>query len=131
VLPEAGHNQVVVLAGGFGSLAGAADEDIFRDRVEEAAPWPRMRVLLVRDPDELPGVARKAATVHAVAERHGVPSSELTGEGERPLDRLGRMVALTDFASVYLALMQGIDPTPIEPIVLLKAGSAERTGDDR
>jgi hypothetical protein len=30
-----------------------------------------------------------------------------------------------DFATVYLALAQGIDPSPIAPIVALKAGLAE------
>jgi hypothetical protein len=33
-------------------------------------------------------------------------------------------VAPTDFASVYLALLEGTDPTPIEPIDTLKASIA-------
>ena len=37
--------------------------------------------------------------------------------------RLASLVAPLDFASVYLALVQGIDPSPVEPIVALKGGS--------
>jgi glucose/mannose-6-phosphate isomerase len=37
------------------------------------------------------------------------------------LERLASLVGLVDFASVYLALAYGIDPTPVAAITELKA----------
>lgn len=127
-LTEVHHNQVVVMAGRFGHLA-TDDEDIFRDRVEDDADGRghlRMRVLLLRDTDEVPQVARRREATHVVAERYGVAVDELAAEGDHPLDRLASLVAPLDFASAYLALLQGIDPSPIEPIVMLKTPPKEK-----
>jgi glucose/mannose-6-phosphate isomerase len=131
-LTEVHHNQVVVMAGVFGSLGGeVAEDDIFRDRVDDGPGWPRMRLLVLRDTDELPQVAARAAASHRVAEEYAVPSGELHAEGEHPLTRLASLVAPLDFATVYLALLQGIDPSPIAPIVALKGASLRDRSDDR
>ena len=119
VLPEAHHNQVVVLAGRFGAGA-AAGGDIFRDRVEDAGGWPAIRLLLLRDSQELPELARRREATSELAEQYDVGVQELAATGEHAVARLASLVAPTDFASVYLALLQGTDPTPIEPIVSLK-----------
>jgi glucose/mannose-6-phosphate isomerase len=132
VLTEVHHNQVVVMAGVFGSLGGeVAEDDIFRDRVDDGPGWPRMRLLVLRDTDELPQVAARAEASHRVAERYAVPSSELHAEGEHPLTRLASLVAPLDLATVYLALLQGVDPSPIEPIVALKGTGLHDRSDDR
>jgi glucose/mannose-6-phosphate isomerase len=55
-----------------------------------------------------------------LAERFDVAVDVLRAEGEHAVTRLASLVAPLDFASVYLALLQGIDPSPIEPIVVLK-----------
>ena len=69
--------------------------------------------MLLRDTDEEPGGRGAARTRRTgLAERYGVAVSELAAEGEHPLERLASLVALLDFATVYLALAQGIDPTP-------------------
>jgi glucose/mannose-6-phosphate isomerase len=125
-LTEVHHNQVVVMAGVFGALSGeTGEDDIFRDRVDDGPGWPRMRLLVLRDTDEIPAVARRADASHQIAEEYAVPSTELRAEGEHPLSRLASLVAPLDFATVYLALALGIDPSPIEPIVLLKRAGAE------
>jgi len=124
-LTEVHHNQVVVMAGPFGELAGQDDDDIFRDRVEDASAFPRMRLLLLRDSEEVPEVARRREATRGVAQRYGVAVEELAAEGEHPLHRLISLVAPLDFASAYLALLQGIDPSPIEPIVVLKSAPRE------
>jgi glucose/mannose-6-phosphate isomerase len=124
-LTEVHHNQVVVMAGRFGLLGAEGDDDIFRDRVEDPSPWPRMRLLLLRDTDEVPEVTRRAEATAPLAERYDVPVGELRAEGEHPVARLASLVAPLDFASVYLALLKGIDPTPIEPITVLKSRAPE------
>ena len=123
-LPEVHHNQVVVMAGRFGSLA-ESEEDIFRDPFEDPEPGgdrPRMRLLLLRDTEEVEQVARRADATVALAERFDVAVDVLRAQGDEPLLRLASLVAPLDFASVYLALLQGLDPSPIEPIVALKSG---------
>ncbi len=64
----------------------------------------------------------------SLAERYGVPSGRLRASGDHPLLRLASLVAPLDFASVYLALLQGVDPTPIEPIDVLKGTAAGGRG---
>jgi glucose/mannose-6-phosphate isomerase len=129
-LTEVHHNQVVVMAGVFGSLGGeVAEDDIFRDRVDDGPGWPRMRLLVLRDTEELPQVTARAEASHRVAEEYAVPSSELAAEGEHPLSRLASLVAPLDFATVYLALLQGIDPSPIAPIFLLKGSPSTADGE--
>ena len=130
-LTEVHHNQVVVMAGRFGSLAEAT-EDIFRDPFEDPEPGgdrPRMRVVLLRDTEEVEQVARRADATVALAERFDVAVDVLRAEGDEPLLRLASLVAPLDFASVYLALLQGLDPSPIEPIVALKSGVLGTGGD--
>jgi len=46
---------------------------------------------------------------------------EVWSQGEGVLARMLSAVCIGDFASVYLALLRGVDPTPVETISLLKA----------
>lgn len=117
-IPEANHNQVVTFDGPF--VATASDDDIFRDRVEEPEVM-RLQLLLVRDPQgEHPQVTRRADVSRELAADRGMRVQELVAEGSSPVERLASLVGLVDYASVYLALLQGIDPTPIESITALK-----------
>jgi len=130
-LTEVHHNQVVVMAGRFGSL-GEAQEDIFRDPFEDPVPGgdrPRMRVVLLRDTEEVQQVSRRADATVELAQRFEVAVDVLRAQGDEPLLRLASLVAPLDFASVYLALLQGLDPSPIEPIVALKSGAVGAGGD--
>lgn len=123
VLPEAGHNQVVALDGAFG--AAAAEADLFADRVsaERAAG---LHLVLLRDPAEHPQVALRRVAAVDVAEQRGVRVTQLEAEGESPVERLASLVGLADFATTYLALLLGIDPTPVGAINELKARVADR-----
>jgi glucose/mannose-6-phosphate isomerase len=130
VLPEAHREAAAVVAGHFGALA-TGPEDIFRDPFEDGElERVRLKILLLRDTDELPEAARRRVATRSVADRFGVPVEDMAAEGEHPLERLATLVAPLDFASVYLALLQGIDPSPIEPIALLNAASATRSQED-
>lgn len=131
VLPEAHHNQVVSLAGryGRGRLVGSAGRDgagrdsgadLFRDRVEDEPGFPSLRLMLLRDTEELPQVARRREATVALARDYDVGLTELAATGRHPVARLASLVQPIDFATVYLALLQGIDPTPIDPITALK-----------
>ncbi len=102
VLPEALHNQVVTFS------------------APRSAGLP-IRLVLLRDTVEQPQVAIAADEAEALAQESGVRVSRLTAVGEHPLERMASLCAIGDFASVYLGLLGGVDPTPIAPIETLKA----------
>jgi glucose/mannose-6-phosphate isomerase len=117
VLPEANHNQVVTFDGAL--AGGVADDDLFRDRVEEAAPL-RLRLVVVRDDVDDETAARRADVSAEVASARGIPVSVLSAQGGPAIERLASLVGLLDYASVYLGLAYGVDPTPILAIDELK-----------
>jgi glucose/mannose-6-phosphate isomerase len=117
-VPEANHNQVVALDGPF---VGHDSSDIFRDPVEDGAGPARLRLVLLRDSDEHPQDARRADVSQDLAERRDVAVDVLRAHEGLPVVRLASLIGLADWASVYAAIALGIDPSPIGPIVELKA----------
>lgn len=121
VLPEANHNQVVTFDGPFGALAGSGSEqELFRDRPDEPDA-ARLRLVLLRDTEEHPQVTRRREASRELAHARGIAVTELVAQGKSPLERFAALVGLPDFATVYLALLCGFDPTPIDAIGELKA----------
>jgi glucose/mannose-6-phosphate isomerase len=113
---DAGHGQLPALDGVFGLRHGGdADglEDFFRDRVEDPVESPKLRLVLLRDVVEQPLIAARAtATLDIMGER-GLPVTVIDAEGTSPLERLAGLVAFGDYVSAYLALLLGLDPTPV------------------
>src|SRR5437764_758061 len=70
-LPEAHHNQVVALDGTM--AGGSADDDIFRDRVDEDSPV-RLRLVLLDDETE---ETSRAEISEEVAQARGVAVTRL------------------------------------------------------
>jgi len=71
-----------------------------------------MRLVLVADPDEDQQVAAQRDAVTDLAERRGIAVSELAmDDGQHPLVRLAGVIQLTDYASVYLGIASGTDPS--------------------
>jgi glucose/mannose-6-phosphate isomerase len=125
VLPEANHNQVVTFDGSYGaghSGGSGPDADFFADRAEESASPTRLQLVLLRDGAgaEHSQVARRAAVSRELAAERGIGVSEIVASGSSPLERLASLIAVPDFASVYLAIALGIDPTPVAAIEDLK-----------
>jgi glucose/mannose-6-phosphate isomerase len=123
-LPEAAHNQVVAFdgffAGGGGGAAASSDpDDFFRDRADE--PEHGLHLVVLRDTEEHPQVARRRAIAVDLARARGVAVTELTAEGDHPLERIAVLIALADYITVYLAIALGADPTPVSAIHELKA----------
>ncbi|MGX1678054.1 SIS domain-containing protein [Streptomyces althioticus] len=98
-LPEALAAHSALLAGPL--AAGADPDDFFRDRVEEA-PALHARVVLLRD-RPLGGLTA-APAARELALTHDTPISELEPEEGGELETLAELIAVTDFAAVYLAL---------------------------
>jgi glucose/mannose-6-phosphate isomerase len=122
VLPEAQHNQVVAFDGPFaGRTAPVSEQDFFRDRADdEATGRTPLRLVLLRDTEEHPQVALRAQVSAELAQERGVGVSALRAEGTTAYARLASLVGLLDWASTYLALLEGTDPTPVDAITALK-----------
>ncbi len=129
-LGEAGRGRVGLLDGVFGGLA-EAERDIFADPEDAQQGAPRLRLVLLRDgglageeeaADGEPAAVedRRAEAVQKLAERRGVRVSLLTAEGGSPLERLASLVAVPDFASLYLGLAHGLDPMAVPAISEMK-----------
>jgi glucose/mannose-6-phosphate isomerase len=122
VLPEANHNQVVAFDGPFAGSAAASDEDLFRDRVEDdVVEQTRMQLVLLRDNEEHELVARRTAVSLELAEERGIGVTSLLAEGASAFERIAFLVAMGDWASAYLAILEGRDPTPVDAITALKS----------
>jgi hypothetical protein len=128
-LGEAGRGRVGLLDGVFGGLVESS-RDIFADPDEEdESDVTRLRVVLLRDgglgteedADEPVAVEeRRADAVQTLAERRGVRCDVVTAEGGSPLERLASLVAVPDFASIYLALAHGLDPMAVPAVTEMK-----------
>ncbi|WP_306323747.1 MULTISPECIES: SIS domain-containing protein [unclassified Streptomyces] len=85
-----------------GDLAGGADpDDFFRDRVDDAQPL-HARVVLLRDRPA--GGLTAAPAARELALSHDTAISELEPEEGSDLETLAELIAVTDFAAVYLGL---------------------------
>jgi D-arabinose 5-phosphate isomerase GutQ len=126
-LGEVGRGRVGLLDGVFGGLAEQA-HDMFADEVSGTVT--RLHLVLLRDggltdEDEDTGEPhaveeRRADAAAALARRRGIRCTELTAEGGSLLERLASLVAVPDFASVYLALAHGLDPMAVPAVTELK-----------
>jgi glucose/mannose-6-phosphate isomerase len=125
VLPEAACNQAAVFDGPFAPRAhpgpaapGPGDDggitswdlDYDEDSAEAAGP-ALLRLVLIADPGEDQRVGAQRAAVTELAAQRGIGLSELAMDGEHPLARLAGVIQLADYASVYLAIASGIDPS--------------------
>ncbi|AEV81958.1 bifunctional glucose-6-phosphate/mannose-6-phosphate isomerase [Actinoplanes sp. SE50] len=127
-LGEAGRGRVGLLDGVFGGLAEGS-RDIFADPEDADEAVTRLRLVVLRDgglnpeddADEPVAVEeRRADAIQTLADRRGVRCDVLTAEGGSTLERLASLVAVPDFASLYLALAHGLDPMAVPAISEMK-----------
>jgi glucose/mannose-6-phosphate isomerase len=104
-MPELDHNEVV----GWSSRTGEA-----------------FHVIALRHRNEHPDVAARFDLSLGIAAEAGAATAEVWAEGASLLSQLFSLVLHGDFASVYLALLRGVDPTPVEAIDRLKRSLAGR-----
>ncbi|MGH2715376.1 MAG: bifunctional phosphoglucose/phosphomannose isomerase [Thermoleophilaceae bacterium] len=104
-LPEADHNEICGWRRGRGT-----------------AP---LSAVFLEDPDQHPRVHRRIELTAAEVERAGAPVVRAEARGDSRLERVLSLVLLGDLASVYLAVLDGVDPTPAEPLERFKAALAK------
>jgi glucose/mannose-6-phosphate isomerase len=99
-LPEADHNEIC------GWERGRARAPLAAVFLEDSDHHPRM-------------TRRIELTADAVSDA-GAPAERVAGRGERRLARLLSLVLLGDLVSVYVAVLEGVDPTPVAAIERFK-----------
>ncbi len=111
VFPELNHNELV----GWG----------LRREMDQ-----RFQAIYLRDqkaaPQEIhPRVQARMELTRGLIERTGAPIVEVASEGQSLLARFFSLIFLGDMVSVYLAVLNGVDPTPVEKIDYLKTQMAK------
>lgn len=104
-LPEAGHNEICGWEG-FGEVAGQL-------------AW------FLADEGQHPRIAERIRVSSEIAARTGIDTETITASGATPAERLFSLVLLGDLVSLYLAVLRGVDPTPVNAIDELKRGLSE------
>ena len=100
-LPEADHNEICAYE----------------------TPGPLSAVFL-DDPASHPRLRRRIELTAEVARPAAKAVETLEARGETALERVMSLVFLGDLVSVYLATLEGADPTPIEVLDRFKAALA-------
>jgi glucose/mannose-6-phosphate isomerase len=76
-------------------------------------------VVILRDESEHPRVAKRIEITKAMVEKES-KVIELQSKGRNLLSRMFNLINTGDFVSCYLAILNGVDPTPVERISNLK-----------
>jgi glucose/mannose-6-phosphate isomerase len=101
VYPELNHNELV----GF-----EAPPDLLRS----------LFLVHLRDATDHPRVQARMEIVKRLLVERIAGLAEFSGQGETLLARLFSLIYLGDFTSVYLSLLYGINPKPVQVIDYLK-----------
>ena len=88
--------------------------------------WERGRAeapfagVFLGDPDQHPRVQRRIELMADEVARSGAAAIKLDSRGDSRLERVLSLVLLGDIVSVYLAVLAGVDPTPVEALEQFK-----------
>lgn len=83
-------------------------------------PQGKFLVIMLRDPADLPANLKRFAVTAELLRKQGVEVEILDMEGESAYTKMFMSIALSDFASYYLALSYNQDPTPVQMVEDLK-----------
>lgn len=100
-LPELDHNEVV---------GWEAAKELVRC----------FSVIFIRDKDEPDEMLQRIETTKELIYAQSMKVFEVWSMGKSRLAKMLSAVCIGDFTSVYLAILRGIDPTPVKTITLLK-----------
>lgn len=100
-LPEAHHNAVVGLS--------------LPDEVKE------LTTALMLEPYEIsPPMARRYEVTRELLDRDSIPHHTIKGMAGSPLAQMLTTTLVGDYTSYYLAILQGVDPSPVNSIAYIR-----------
>mgnify|MGYP000026370780 CR=1 FL=1 len=77
-------------------------------------------VIILRDPDEEIYIKELIETARSLALSRRSKVLEVTARGKQNISKVLSAILIGDLASVYLAILRGVDPTPVKLIERLK-----------
>ena len=101
VFPEMNHNEIV----GWDNPAGLMD---------------RFVVIFMRDKDDHKRVAMRMDITRDILSKKKINIIEVSSKGKGLLSRMMSLMYIGDMASFYLAILNGVDPTPVDSVTYLK-----------
>lgn len=101
VFPEFNHNELV----GFGVLKHLTG---------------KLAAVFLQDKNDHPRVAARMKIVEDILKKKKIPVIKAASKGESVLERMFYTILLGDFASYYLAILNGVNPKPVAVIDYLK-----------
>lgn len=107
VFPEMNHNELVG----------------WSDLVEQH--HDRFLVVFLRDTEDHPKIRRRMNIVKDLISKLEVEVVDLHSMGDSRLERIFSLIQMGDFISYYLAVLNQVDPTPVEVIENLKTRLVE------
>ena len=109
VFPELNHNEIV----GYESPDAVNKEH---------------SVIVIRDPDESAEIRARIETTSDLVFSRAKNLLTIQAKGTGVLAKMFCVLCVGDFASVYLAILQNKDPTPVDIIVRVKSELAKKSG---
>ncbi len=103
-LPEADHNEILGWEG--------------------AEQLGRHSAVLLEDADQHPRVRERIELTAGLIEPHAAATLRVESRGSNRIERLLSLVLLGDLVSIYLAVLRGVDPSPMDAIDKLKTALA-------
>jgi glucose/mannose-6-phosphate isomerase len=108
IFPELDHNEIV-------GWENAKDTAQF------------FSVILIEDNDASKAIDSRINITKQLMQNSGAKLFTIKSQGKTPLAKMLSVICLGDFASVYLAVLREVDPTPVETINQLKS-ALEKNG---
>lgn len=108
--PEFNHNELV----GWSRVAPNHSENLI--------------VISLRSEDDHPKISARMDIVKQLIEEQDVQVIDIWASGESKMERVFNLIQMGDFVSYYLAILNEVDPTPVETIEKLKKELEGQTG---
>ena len=87
---------------------------------ERASEHGSALAVFLEDSDQHPRVRRRIELTASLIEPEAAGVVRLESRGSTAVERVMSLVLLGDLVSIYLAVLKGVDPTPVDVIERLK-----------
>ncbi len=106
IFPELNHNEIV---------GSQVPEDILK----------ATEIVILRSEDDHPRIKKRIEVTEKILKERVGGVSHVWARGQSDLAKLFSLVYVGDFASFYLAILNGVDPSPVKVISYLKSELAK------